>query len=142
MTTYKDALIEAAQEFHAHEMNVGQDAFGRFCERAEVLLGLETNRFGGGGLDGDEDIDGYSINGACDAFDAGQTVKQYVETVRRHPLFGKVSAKTRDHEYEANKSDMKTRDACGPCFRHSDTVRNVLNWHLKNGAEESWEAIY
>lgn len=82
MSTYQDALIEAAQEFHAHEMDVGKDAFGYFCDRCEKLLGLNTDRHGGGGLDGDQEIDGYSIDGAVDAFFAGLTAKDYVEIVK------------------------------------------------------------
>ena len=87
MSDYQSALIEAAQDFHAHEMNVGPDAFWRWAERVENLLGLETNRFGAGGLDGNQEIDGYCLDFAHDAFVAGWTAKEYVASVLANPIF-------------------------------------------------------
>lgn len=72
-------MIEAWQEFHAHEMDVGATKFERFADKVEKLLGLDPMP----GLDGHEDVDGYSLDGAVDAMTAGMTPKEYAESVKR-----------------------------------------------------------
>ena len=47
-----------------------------FCERAEKMLGHS--------LDGDEDTDGYSIDGAYDSYCGGMTAQEYATEIR-HP---------------------------------------------------------
>ena len=49
-------------------------AWERFWAKCEKLLGHS--------LDGNDDTDGYSIDGAYAAFDAGATAEQYVAEVR------------------------------------------------------------
>lgn len=79
MSEYQQALIEAAQEFHAHEMDVGRDSrWARWCDKVERGLGLDPMP----GLDGDEEVEGYSLDGAVDAYDAGMSVADYVAQVR------------------------------------------------------------
>lgn len=70
--------IEAMVEFHAHEMNVGATRFERWAEKVEAILDLPHPV----GLDEDEHVAGYSIDGAGDAFFAGKTPRQYADEVR------------------------------------------------------------
>lgn len=84
MSTYQDALIEAAQGFHDHEMDVGGDArWERWLDKVVAILDLPIDR----GLDGDEDEDGYCLDFALEACEAGTTPKAYAEHVRSKPQF-------------------------------------------------------
>jgi hypothetical protein len=47
----------------------------RWIKRAEYLAGHS--------LDGDEDVDGYSLDGAYGAWEAGETTAQYVASIVR-----------------------------------------------------------
>lgn len=105
MTDYQSAQIEAAQDFHDHEMatETSRDRkFSRFVSQAERALFLKVRPSGGGGLDGDEWIDGYSIDGAYAAFQDGETVADYVTGVMESEEFrlgyDKVSQETGIHE--------------------------------------------
>lgn len=78
MSDYQSALIEAAQEFHAHEMGGDTPHERRYfawLRLVEKALGLKS-------LDGDEREDGYSLDGAHDAFCEAKTVKEYVQSVK------------------------------------------------------------
>lgn len=78
MTDYQAAQIEAAQEFHANEMSHDSDSDRRwfkFLRDAEKALGLKD-------MDGDEREDGYSLDGAHDAFCAETPVMMYVQAVK------------------------------------------------------------
>lgn len=49
----------------------------------------EAERLAGHDLDGDDDIEGYSLDGAHDAFEAGQSPADYVRTIQqRTPSHG------------------------------------------------------
>lgn len=90
MSDYQSAQIEAAEELRAHEF-AGDTPYERrlfkFFRAVEKALGLVTYPNGAGGIDGDEDEDGYCLDLAMDAFDAGQTVQQYAANVRAKPQF-------------------------------------------------------
>lgn len=51
----------------------GDRAWARFCRDVKKLIG--------GHLDGDDDRDGYSVDGAYASFEAGETAEQYAEDV-------------------------------------------------------------
>jgi len=57
-----------------NHVSAGDRAWDKFINRAEGLLEFE--------LDGDEDRDGYSIDGAYAAFKAGTTAEDYAKEVR------------------------------------------------------------
>ena len=66
------------QTYEAESRSAQADrAFDIFVAKAEKLLGLKP-----GNLDGNEATDGYSIDGAVDAFQEGLTVEEYVEAVK------------------------------------------------------------
>jgi hypothetical protein len=65
---------EMALEFHRNEMNLGPSQFERWAARVEKIVGHD--------LDGDQTEDGYSLDGASDAFDAGMSPAQYADTIR------------------------------------------------------------
>lgn len=81
MTTYRDAQMQAQAEFQDHEMNPerGERAWMRWLRRVEALTGLDS-------LDGDGNVDGYSLDQCSDWFDAGWTAeraaKAIIEAVR------------------------------------------------------------
>jgi hypothetical protein len=84
MSAYQDALIESAQDFHNHEMNVGGDSrWERWHDKVCGILVLPLAR----GLDGDQDEDGYCMDFAYDAFRAGVSATEYAETVRYRQQF-------------------------------------------------------
>ncbi len=84
MTDYQTALIEAAQDFHDHEMNVGGDArWERWNDKVVALLNLPI----GPGLDGDEDEDGFCMDLAYDAFLAGVSAKDHAASIKAKPQF-------------------------------------------------------
>lgn len=64
-------LALAVSESYVSE---GERAWERFVRKVERKLGHS--------LDGTQGIDGYSLDYACDAFDAGVTVDEYVAEVR------------------------------------------------------------
>ena len=68
-------------EFAAGESAALADdtAWSRWCIDAERLIG--------GGLDGDETENGYSLDGAYDAYSAGRSAAQYAATVKARPNF-------------------------------------------------------
>lgn len=78
MSDYQQAQIEAAQEFYANEMNVGASKWERWAEKVEAILDLPYPV----GLDEDENVAGYSLDDAHDAFCAGKTPRQYANDVR------------------------------------------------------------
>lgn len=87
MSDYQTALIEAAQNFHDHEMNVREDGrWERWADKVETLLGLPTMP----GLDGNENEDGYCVDYAVDAYEAGVSAKDYAASVRAKPQFRRV----------------------------------------------------
>jgi hypothetical protein len=49
----------------------------RWIERAELLAGHD--------LDGDDDVDGYSLDAAHDAFESGMSPETYVAAIRQRP---------------------------------------------------------
>lgn len=58
--------------------------FSAFVAKVEQLLGVDD-------LDGDDAIDGYSLDGASDAFDDGATAAEYAADVRaRLAALGRV----------------------------------------------------
>lgn len=72
-------LIDLMTEFHAHEM--GRDAEAdserkwlRWCGEVERLSGLDS-------LDGDEAVDGYSLDSAYQWYVDGETPAAYVATL-------------------------------------------------------------
>lgn len=83
MSTYQEAMIDAAQEFHAHEMNVSDSRLERFTDKVEAILDLPLPQ----GLDGDETEDGFCLDCAHDAFCAGQSPRQYADSVRAKPQY-------------------------------------------------------
>ena len=72
---------ESALEFHRNEMNVGPSAFEAWAARVEKIVGHD--------LDGDQSEDGYSIDGASDAFDTGMSPFQYAAKIDRSPRGGR-----------------------------------------------------
>lgn len=63
-------------EFHEIEragLRKGKWEF--WCEAVEKIVGHD--------LDGDQESDGYSLDFAGDAFDAGMTPAQYAATIKR-----------------------------------------------------------
>lgn len=50
-----------------------------------------------------------------------------------------VTDATREHERAEFENFAMTRDAV---HAFHDAITSQLEWHLNNGAEESWEAIY
>lgn len=120
-------LIEAWQEFHAHEMDIDASPWERWVDKVEALLDLPLPQ----GLDGDEEEDGYSLDGANDAFCAGQTPRQYADTVRANPLFRivhLVSKATRDADDNAAASHPTSPWGWREIVRDQVARRNHASW--------------
>lgn len=64
---------EAALEFHMIEMDVEISNYEKWLTRVEKIVGHD--------LDGDQQEDGYSLDGALDAYDEGLSPRQYAETI-------------------------------------------------------------
>jgi hypothetical protein len=75
--------------------------FEAWCEKAEKILGHD--------LDGDEVNDGYSLDGAFDWYDGGDTPKEYAQRVLI--ACGRC---IRCGERELHKEHMR-RDICSEC---------------------------
>uniref|UniRef100_A0AB74UMX7 Uncharacterized protein n=1 Tax=Caulobacter phage BL57 TaxID=3348355 RepID=A0AB74UMX7_9VIRU len=81
--SYRDAQMEAQAEFHAHEMDVSDGAWGRFIKRLENQLGFD--------LDGDNSEDarafycdmGYSLDDTFEMFEKGLSVEAARDTILR-----------------------------------------------------------
>lgn len=90
MTTFRDAQIEAAQEFHAHEMAVDGDGYERrwmrFLREIERLTGIAN-------LDGnrtEEHIaagtaDAAALDECMEWFDAGKTPQAAAQIINDRP---------------------------------------------------------
>ena len=63
-------------EFHRYEMDaLKPSAFEKWADRVEKLIGCD--------LDGDQEMDGYSLDFASDEFDRGTSAKKYAEDILR-----------------------------------------------------------
>lgn len=89
--------LEISRREHAYEMGAesrSDRAWSCWCKAASVAIiangwdgkfdngksrGLDGNEYTGGG----EPSDGYSIDGASDAFDAGWSVQRYIAHVEK-----------------------------------------------------------
>lgn len=82
--------LEFLRREHMAEMGYVTDserAWSDFYDQCEaMIISLNwDNTFTDGqscGLDGDESVDGYSVDGAGDAFARGSSVDQYIQQVR------------------------------------------------------------
>jgi hypothetical protein len=75
---------EIARREHAYEMgesSKGERAWLAFVRKVERALKLYS--YNDGNLDGDESEDGYSLDGAGEAFDKGMSVVGYLDQIRR-----------------------------------------------------------
>lgn len=73
MSELRNEEILAAQEFHAHEMDVGDGPWERWYDACEKALGFT--------LDEDGDVAGYCLDWAYDWYLEGMTVAACVERV-------------------------------------------------------------
>lgn len=81
---------EFARREHAAEMGAesrSDRAWSRFYDAADKAIRARGwQRSHDAGLDGDDDVDGYSIDAAYEAFEAGASVADYLEIVDRKRL--------------------------------------------------------
>lgn len=76
---------EIARREFGYEMGFdsGEAHWLAWCRKVEVLgIDFMRNAAGDVSLDGDEDEDGFSLDGASDAFDAGKSPAEYVASAR------------------------------------------------------------
>lgn len=64
--------VEEMAEFHRHELDVGVTAFEEFADEVAGQLKVDD-------LDGDQAVDGFSIDTAFSFFEDGLTVAEAVE---------------------------------------------------------------
>lgn len=80
--TYRQAQMEAAAEFHAHEMDVGPCGWERWITKAEKLAGHDLDGNNTAEAQAAGTADGYSYDDAMAAYDAGSTAAAYVASIR------------------------------------------------------------
>lgn len=112
----RDAEIEAQADFHAHEMNVdggpAERRWSRWLDAAEKLA-IADGGFRqdcgpkGSPLDGDEPSgDTYSLDGAYDAFERGESPADYVAgciVLRTAPkAYFEAAAQLRNHSFDVS----------------------------------------
>lgn len=71
--SYAQAEREYLEVLHRYEMDCGET----MLERLWIRWADKCERLMGHSLDGDEKAEGFSLDSACEAFEAGKTPEQY-----------------------------------------------------------------
>ena len=88
LNDHTDAEIVRREFGYEMGFDPGEAHWLAWCHKVEVL-GIDFMRSASGnvGLDGNEDEDGYSLDGASDAFDAGKSPSEYVASARARRMW-------------------------------------------------------
>lgn len=128
---YDATDAEIARRAHAAEMgeeSEGDRAWSRYVDRVEKALKAAgfASVAGGWTADGDETVDGFSLDSTFDAFLARMTVPGYVEQVRRRrqllaaEVAGKVGGVA---DLEQLATIRRWGDPIERAFTRADTIR-------------------